>query len=205
MSSLQNTESTSRYISPNFLSSKYSNFKKCVPDPSDPTGYCLTCIMITGQTLSNLPCLRYKISDAQLIDHGTCPRASWSRRWEKMEMIDIKDWRSSEIKIISITQDVGGMSYNLKTREFIPIEGDALERKWMTNGEQQSFKCAPYAIENMKEAGRTLNRFVDGHIGSSICYYIDETDTLLRDTYSMAYRYSIYAEVRSLAIASDVC
>jgi hypothetical protein len=113
-----------------------------------------------------------------------------------MEIVDIKNWRSSEIKEISITQDVFGAFYKLKVREFIPVEGDALERKWVINGEQQSFKCAPYAIANMKEAGVMLKNFVDRHIGPSICYYIDETDKLLRDTYLMAYRYAEFTEVR---------
>jgi hypothetical protein len=100
------------------------------------------------------------------------------------------------VKSIRITQDVLGASYKLKVREFIPVEGDALERKRVTNGVQQSFKCAPYAIANMKEAGQRLVRFADEHLASSLCYYIDETNKLLRDTYSMAYRYSLYAEVR---------
>lgn len=113
-----------------------------------------------------------------------------------MEIVDIKEWRSSEVKEIRITQDVAGASYKLKVREFIPVEGDALERKWVTNGKQQSFQCSPYAIPDMKKAGQVLIKFADKHIGSSICHYIDETDKLLRDTYSMAYRYSLHAEVK---------
>ena len=114
-----------------------------------------------------------------------------------MEIVDIKNWRSSEIKEISITQDVCGASYKLKVREFIPIEGDALERKWVIHGEQQSFRCAPYAIANMREAGVILKDFADRHIGPSICYYIDETDKLLRNTYLMAYRHASFTEVRN--------
>jgi hypothetical protein len=116
-----------------------------------------------------------------------------------MEIQDIRDWSSTEIKTIAITQDVGGKSYNLKVREFIPVEGDALERRWRTGGVEQTFKCAPYAIADMKEAGRTLSHFADKTLESSICHYIDETDILLRSTYHMAYRYSLFAEVSFLA------
>jgi hypothetical protein len=112
-----------------------------------------------------------------------------------MELVDIKTWESKQIKTISMTQDVAGTSYDLKVRRYIPVDGDALERKWKTNGREQSFKCAPYAIANMKEAGQTLGRFLDSTIEPSICFYIDETDKLLRNTYSMAYRYSVFAEV----------
>jgi len=121
-----------------------------------------------------------------------------------MEIVDIKNWRSSEIKTIGITQDVGGSSYNLKVREFIPLDGDALERKWKTNGVQQSFRCTPYAIADMKQAGRQLIRFADQHLEASICYYIDESDKLLRSTYAMAYRYSLYADVGVLTFVCDV-
>jgi hypothetical protein len=116
-----------------------------------------------------------------------------------MEISDIRDWDSTEIKTIAITQDVGGKSYNLKVRKFIPAEGDALERRWKTDGVEQTFKCAPYAIADMREAGRTLSHFADRTLESAICHYIDETDTLLRSTYHMAYRYSMFAEVGALA------
>jgi len=112
-----------------------------------------------------------------------------------MELVDIQDWASKRIKTITITQDVSGEFYDLKVREFIPREDDSLERKWKTDGIEQSFKCAPYAIADMKEAGRTLAHFADRTLESSICYYIDEDDKLLRNTYSMAYRYSKFAEV----------
>jgi len=167
---------------------------RCFPDRSNLNGCCLTCIQAVRTNIHWLPCLRYKISDAHLLDHGECPRPSWTRRWTKMEISDIRDWDSTEIKTIAITQDVGGKSYNLKVRKFIPVEGDALERRWKTAGVEQTFKCAPYAIADMKEAGRTLSHFADRTLESTICHYIDETDTLLRSTYHMAYRYSMFVE-----------
>lgn len=112
-----------------------------------------------------------------------------------MEMVDIKDWRSPDIKTIRVTQDILGTSWDFKVREFIPVEGDSLERRWKTDGVQQTFPCAPYGIADVTEAGRTLVNFADKTLGTSICYYIDETDKLLRNTYLMAYRYSQYAEV----------
>jgi hypothetical protein len=122
-----------------------------------------------------------------------------------MELVNIQDWASKPIKTISITQDVGGQSYDLKVREFIPREGDSLERRWKTDGVEQSFKCAPYGIVNMADAGRTLAQFADRTLGSSICYYIDEDDQLLRKTYTMAYRYSEIAEVSKPNLSAKLC
>lgn len=117
-----------------------------------------------------------------------------------MEISDIRDWDSTEIKTIAITQDVGGKFYSLEVRKFIPVEGDALERKWKASGVDQTFKCAPYAIADMTDAGRRLSHFADRTLESTICHYIDETNTLLRSTYHMAYRYSIFAKVAALSL-----
>ncbi|KAF2183196.1 hypothetical protein K469DRAFT_584113 [Zopfia rhizophila CBS 207.26] len=167
---------------------------RCLPDLLNPTGCCRTCIHAARTRMHWLPCLRYKIADSELLDHAVCPRPSWTKRWKKMEVVDIRDWASKDIKTITITQDVGGTSYKLKVRRFKPIEGDSLERKWKTDGVEQSFKCAPYGIADMKEAGRTLAEFAERTLGTAISFYIDETDVLLRSTYSMAYRYSRFAE-----------
>ncbi|KAF2473832.1 uncharacterized protein BDR25DRAFT_217243 [Lindgomyces ingoldianus] len=169
---------------------------RCVPDPQNPSGCCRTCIQAARTRLYWLPCLRYKIPDAELLDHAACPRPSWSRRWKKMEIMDIpaQHWASKEIKTIQITQDVGGTCYKLKVRQFKPTDGDSLERRWKTNGKPQYFKCTPYAIANMKEAGKVLSEFADRTVGTAISHYIDETDVLLRSTYTMAYRYSRMAE-----------
>ncbi|PMD12241.1 hypothetical protein NA56DRAFT_502127 [Hyaloscypha hepaticicola] len=167
---------------------------RCYPNLSNLNGPCLTCIQAVRTNIHWLPCLRYKILDAHLLDHGEFPRPSWTRRWTKMEISDIRDWDSTEIKTIAITQDVGGKFYSLEVRKFIPVEGDALERKWKASGVDQTFKCAPYAIADMTDAGRRLSHFADRTLESTICHYIDETNTLLRSTYHMAYRYSIFAK-----------
>lgn len=114
-----------------------------------------------------------------------------------MDISDIKRWASKTVKTITITQDVAGTSYDIGVRQFIPVEGDSLARKWNTNGVEQSYLCAPYAIANMREAGRKLAQFVDSTLEDALCFYIDDSDKLLRNTYSMAYRYSQFAEVWS--------
>ena len=115
-----------------------------------------------------------------------------------MELVDIQDWRSTDIRSISITQDVGGSSYPLRVREFAPTEGDFHERKWVTDGVQQAYQCKPYAIANMKDAGQTLSIFTTQTIKQGIGYHVDETDTLLRETYVMVFKYSETAQVSLL-------
>ncbi|KAF2102645.1 hypothetical protein NA57DRAFT_71633 [Rhizodiscina lignyota] len=164
---------------------------QCESDPSSPNGCCLTCAKLRTR---RLPCLRYKVSDALLFDHADRPRPSWSQRWKNMKIVDIREWASDEVKTITITQDVGSSYYNLRVRKFVPVQGDSLCRRWKHNNEERSFQCTPYAIANMREAGHSLLQFAEKTLCESICFYIDETDKLLRDTYAMAYRHSRWAK-----------
>jgi hypothetical protein len=118
-----------------------------------------------------------------------------------MKIVDIAEWRSQEVKTIEITQDLGGASYKLRVREFVPVDGDALARSWVTGGVTKYYECPPYAIVDMEQAGVEYMQYVDNNIATAIESEIDETNKLLWNTYSMAFRYSEFAEV-SLDIES---
>ena len=158
-------------------------------------GPCLTCKNIKGPIISQLPCLRYKISDISLFTKGHHPRFIWTHRWKSMKLVEIGEWQSHNIKEVEITQDVGGAWYKLHVREFIPIPGDSLERKWKTKGVQLSYPCTPYAIADMHETIQELNRYVHDTVTTSIEEFTDETDNLLRQTYVMAHRFSQITQV----------
>ena len=104
-------------------------------------------------------------------------------------MTEIEQWRSPETKVITVTQDVfGGSTFDIVCREFIPIEGDSLQRTWKKNGVTQYYPRAPYAIANMKETGNEIGRFVANNIGLSIKRFIEvKNDKLLSSTYAMAH------------------
>lgn len=156
---------------------------------NDMQGQCLTCLELSKPTLARLPCVRCKITDSRLFDKGEHPQYKWSKRWPSWDMTEVDTWRSAEVKVITITQDVlGGSTFNLPCREFIPVDGDSLERIWKKRGITQNYPRAPYAIANMKETGDAVARFVANNVSSSIENYIDVTnDKLLQSTYSMAY------------------
>jgi len=154
---------------------------------------------LQGPNSIGLPCLRYKISEAQLLDKGAHPRFSWTRRFTNMNIVGINEegWRTPELKTITLTQDVGVAriaTYQLHVREFIPIPGDSLVRSWHSKHGLRSHACTPYAIADVDLASQTIVEFVDKHIGTFIEFYIDESDKLMRNTYVMAYRHSKMAE-----------
>jgi hypothetical protein len=142
-----------------------------------------------------LPCIRDKIVQASLFDKGEHPQFIWSRRWKSMKIVDIQNWVSPEIKTIKLTQRFGNTSYELQVRQFVPEEGDSLERRWKSNGIQKSHFCAPYAIHKMEEAARTLKQFVDRNVIANVKHYINDNDGLLYPVYAMALKYSTQAEV----------
>jgi hypothetical protein len=111
-----------------------------------------------------------------------------------MKIVEIQEWDSSEVKTIELTQDIGDTFYKVNVRQFTPVKGDSLERRWKTNGEPRSYKCSPYAIVNMKETGQQLMKFVEDNIRTFIEYFIGESDELLRGTYDMAFEHSEKAE-----------
>ena len=138
-----------------------------------------------------------KISDVIIYNYTPHPPFKWSRRWESMKMDEVTTWSSPDIKTIKVTQDIGGTAYNLRVRQFVNQDGDAILRTWRSNGKKKCYTCTKWAIEDMKNTGEELVEFVDENMAASIEHFIDETDTLLHSTYAMAYRYSQVAEVSS--------
>lgn len=149
----------------------------------------MRCAKISRPTLCNLPCVRYNIMDSSLFDKGQHPQFRWSRRWPSWDLVEVDTWSSSEIKTITVTQDVlGGSSMKIRCRKFIPMVGDSLARTWKKDGATVSYQRAPYAILSMRETGKEIKRFVANNISASIKYYIlEKQDRLLSSTYAMAY------------------
>lgn len=126
-----------------------------------------------------------------------------------MKVVEIDEWRSSEIKTVTLTQDVGDATYELQVREFVPVEGDSLFRAWRTKGVEKKHAVTNYAISNMAQTGLLFAAFAEKNIGAFIKFYIDRNDTLMWNTYCMAYKYSFTVEVsfsmfRSIAKTNSI-
>ncbi|KAK0126871.1 hypothetical protein ONS95_008450 [Cadophora gregata] len=159
---------------------------RCIPDPFDPRGVCLTCKKVANTRVVNLPCLRYKIPDAALFREGYVPGLEWSRRWDAMEMNDISTWSDPKIKLIQVTQGYSPNPVVLRVRKFIPVPGDKLSRKWVHAGKLEEAVVPPFAIENMKEAERTYRDYIAKEGIHFFLSTLDRKDALIFDTYTMA-------------------
>ncbi|KAK0624855.1 hypothetical protein B0T17DRAFT_254801 [Bombardia bombarda] len=170
---------------------------RCVRDPDDPEGECLTCRRVTGPRLLHYPCLRKKMTDTLYVPNKTNPGLCWTKRWKTMEIKEITEWGSSDIKSIMLTQDVGSVVWTIRVRRLVPQDGDSMSRSWLSrsSGARLYHPVAPYGVENMAETGRYLMRRIDEEIDDAINTYVQEEDVLLADTYKMARKYSV--EVQS--------
>ncbi|KAL5326373.1 hypothetical protein ACEPPN_004057 [Leptodophora sp. 'Broadleaf-Isolate-01'] len=159
---------------------------RCVPDPFDPRGVCLTCKKVANTRVVHLPCLRYKIPDARLFREGYVVDLIWSKRWESMEMNDVSTWADSETRCIKITQGYSPNPITLRVRKFIPVQGDSLSRTWKHAGIPKSVTLPPYAIESLKEAGRAYRDYIAREGTQFFVSTLDKDDPLIFHTYSMA-------------------
>lgn len=163
---------------------------RCIPDPFNPRGVCLTCKKVANTRVVNLPCLRYKIPDARLFREGYVPGLVWSRRWESLEMNDVSTWADSEIRCIEVTQDYSPNPMFLKVRKFIPVDGDKLSREWKYAGKTREAFIPPYAIDSMKEAERAYRDYILKEGMQFFLSTLDRNDALVFNTYTMAIKAS---------------
>lgn len=112
-----------------------------------------------------------------------------------MKIVEIEEWANPEIKTITVTQDVEGLTYDLQVREFVPVKGDSLFRAWRTNGVERRHAVTNYAIAHMAQTGLEFAAFAEKNIGKFIKFYINRSDKLMWSTYCMAYKYSFDVEV----------
>ncbi|KAK4176547.1 hypothetical protein QBC36DRAFT_187225 [Triangularia setosa] len=168
------------------------NRGRCLPDPSLPSGPCLTCRLMTGPTLSKMPCYRYIITDASLYREQKAPYQLFSRRWQSMDIVDIpsSDWApSSNVRTIVVSHINVSTPFDFQVREFIPAEGDRLEDEVINpvNGTVTKVPLPRFAVAEMKTTAERMRGFVDRNIYNFITATVGN-DGLLWETYLMAFR-----------------
>ncbi|KAI0848887.1 hypothetical protein F5Y00DRAFT_269827 [Daldinia vernicosa] len=133
---------------------------RCETNPTDKLGTCLTCLRINNTKIWRMPCLRYKITDVKLFKPGNVKGYEWTRRWIEGIPDDISQWASSETKIVKVTEGYTEQAVELRVRQFVPQDGDKLERSWVHEGTRKRVKIPPYAIVNLEEAKSTYTNYI---------------------------------------------
>ncbi|KAL3437898.1 hypothetical protein BDV09DRAFT_161242 [Aspergillus tetrazonus] len=166
---------------------------RCEPDHDDPyTNDCLTCQRAhqsKAPSIRKLPCLRMIITDVSLYREQDMPCQLFSRRWQSMEIVDITDWASSEIKTITLSQVHVDAPYDVQVRKFIPKEGDMLETTWTSGPYVRRHPMPQYALADMEGAAKTLKWLTANYVGAYIKYEVGNLDLLIWRTYYFAFLY----------------
>lgn len=147
----------------------------------------MTCKGISFSRVSNLPCLRYKVTDMKLFKSSVVPGLEWTNRWAGASDFDrINQWSDTDVRIVQVTQDFTARPLTLVVRRFIPQAGDALHRKWADGKTIKRVLLPPYAIENMELAIQTYKQYINDEGTEFFHNLLDPTEKLIWDTYSMA-------------------
>lgn len=118
-----------------------------------------------------------------------------------MELVDITDWASDETKTITVSQIFLDAPYEVKVKEFIPVQGDMLVEQWNSGGVVKSHKIPRYALADMEETARMLQKFIDKSVANYILGALaprnsgKTEDELLYQTYMGAFRHVHEAKV----------
>ncbi|KAL4811469.1 hypothetical protein BDV18DRAFT_156056 [Aspergillus unguis] len=181
---------------------------RCEPAENDPEhNDCLTCqraFQSKVPGLRILPCLRLIITDVSLYREQDMPCQLFSKRWQSMDLVDITNWASSEVKTITISQIHVDAPYEVQVREFVPIEGDLLETPWATGNQGIRHRTPQYALVDMKSAATALEWLTARYVYWYILTTVGHVDHLIWHTYYFAFRYQTKTKpTREKALIAD--
>lgn len=137
-----------------------------------------------------MPCLRFKITDVKLFKPGNVKGYEWTRRWVEGIPDDISQWASAETKTVKVTEGYTEQPIELRVRQFIPQEGDRLERSWVHEGTTRTVNIPPYAIVNLEEAKSTYNDYIKQKLPECCKKVLSSKEKLLFATYVAAIKAS---------------
>jgi len=163
---------------------------RCIPDPTNPRGPCLTCQQKTVR-MSRLPCLRYMVTDSTLFRTGL----DYMPFYRTHPMIGPKhgdfhierQWTNSSMKILCVGQLQGPMSFQVELREFPPPANPT-----DVDLKGRPMYAVPWAIADPDAVVQAMNEYIDRTITQYLYEYLDDTNHLVWDIFQQAYRSSVF-------------
>lgn len=129
------------------------------------------------------PCLRYKITDVRLYKPGQVPGYEWTRRWTNSVSDPIQKWASSDIKVIHVAEGYSDEVLKLRVQEFIPQDGDKLERSWHHDGVAKSVKIPPFALVDLEDGKAAYMKHIHNSMNQAFGKILGRPGGLIYKTY----------------------
>jgi hypothetical protein len=148
----------------------------------------LTCKKVTSTKTGRFPCLRYKITDIRLYKPGQVPGYEWTRRWNNSISDPVQQWAADDTKTIQISDGYSGKCIELRVRQFVPQDGDKLERTWDYRGVKRSVSIPPYALTDLDGGKEAYTRHIESSMRDTFHNVLGPTNGLLYMTYMRAWR-----------------
>ncbi|KAI0432118.1 hypothetical protein F5Y09DRAFT_164579 [Xylaria sp. FL1042] len=159
---------------------------RCETNPDDKAGTCLTCSRVSNVKVWRMPCLRYKITDVRLFKPGPVKGHEWTQRWVEGVPDDISLWASTETRKVRVTEGYTKETVELRVRQFVPQDGDSLERSWVHDGIRKRVRIPAYAIVNLEEAKHAYAAYINNSFVECCKKILLGKDKLLLGTYAAA-------------------
>ena len=167
----------------------YANCSKCGINLLDPEGPCLRCLRLAKSSPGHM-CVRWKLAKLSLCRDQATPWPDWTTRYNSMEAQNMTDWASDEVKNLQLSHKIKNASYTLKVRKFVPMPDDMLFETWFDEsvGEFKRHDIEPYAVVDMEDLHREMQRYVNNNIAQFIVGVVGLSDEMLWKTYEMAFK-----------------
>lgn len=122
----------------------------------------------------------------KLFKPGQVKGHEWTNRWKDSVVDDISTWDAPDSRVIRVTEGYTGRSVELKVRRFQPLEGDKIDRSWVSGGVKKSVKIPPYAIVDMESAKGAFDDYIRSGLVDCCKRLLGAREKLLWQTYALA-------------------
>ncbi|OBT85528.1 hypothetical protein VE02_05374 [Pseudogymnoascus sp. 03VT05] len=162
---------------------------RCIPDPTDPKGVCLTCknVKAANMKVQKPACTRHRITDVRLYKMGQVPGLEWSQRWSNRTLKEMGVWATGETITIQVSEGYTSTPLKLVVSKFKPVKGDVLERSWVSSaGVKKKVAIPSYAIKDLAAARDAYRNYINQGGPEFFQGALDPKDRFLWMTYNMA-------------------
>ncbi|KFA69180.1 hypothetical protein S40285_00095 [Stachybotrys chlorohalonatus IBT 40285] len=141
---------------------------RCLLDPNDPTGDCLTCKAYnkgSKKTLHRTPCCRHKLTNSTLFRKGGL---QLTERWTGTQMRDIPRGDRidpDDVRTIQWTLGLCDTPMTVRCVKFRPRPGDVTARYWTVLGDdgqeiRMEQQLSPYCLDDIQETANDFEKYV---------------------------------------------
>ncbi|KAK6857918.1 hypothetical protein PG995_005617 [Apiospora arundinis] len=170
--------------------------KRCVPDPNDESGPCVTCKTVNDskKVIHKMGCIRWKLTAATVFRQA---HLKLTKRWKGNTMYDIpaSDWADDEIRVIQMSEGLCSQPFEIKVRRFKPQPGDVTDRFWTDrHGVSHASKLPPYAIASVGETCKQFVKYAEANTFEAVEQFANRHDVhpIVQETYKAAWNHMRY-------------